>query len=250
MCQDVLAIFFEFFVQNASAITYSTEVKENGENADGPGTAYLQDMLQSGKDINSVTPDNISGENITQPGDYAYSVITIGKYMGAETEGKSLNGWAVDAETLLPTNEASVDFVATFRHELGHALGISMSRDVLDWDGNIIDTDKVKDEDIQTTSDGKYIMRISKTETAANSWVAHLKDENGNQAKAGMYIVTPNGFNDLKERNPELTESDCFIVSATPTADGKGYAYFYGDNVTEALNGAMFFGRSALPVNG
>ena len=32
--------------------------------------------------------------------------------------------------------------------------------------------------------------------------------------------------------------------------DGKGFAYFSGPNVREVLDGATFFGRNALPVNG
>lgn len=42
-------------------------------------------------------------------------------------------------------------------------------------------------------------------------------------------IVTTEGFNRLKEKNPSLKESDCFIV------DLGNFAYFVGDHVTDAL---------------
>ena len=69
-------------------------------------------------------------------------------------------------------------------------------------------------------------------------------DQTGNTAKPGMIISTssdiPAGW----------SEDGVFIVDKTKSADGKGFAYFVGDNVRDALDGATFFGRSALPVSG
>lgn len=56
-------------------------------------------------------------------------------------------------------------------------------------------------------------------------------------------IVTTEGFNRLKEKNPSLKESDCFIV------DLGNFAYFVGDHVTDALAGATFNGVSGIPTN-
>ncbi|WP_197018677.1 hypothetical protein [Selenomonas sp. ND2010] len=43
-------------------------------------------------------------------------------------------------------------------------------------------------------------------------WNLRLIDQNGNHSKPGMMIVTTEGFNRLKEKNPSLKELDCFIV--------------------------------------
>ena len=61
-------------------------------------------------------------ENVLPKGKYAYSEIWIGEYMGAKRKGAE-DGWWIDSETVLPTNEQAADFVGMFRHELGHALG-------------------------------------------------------------------------------------------------------------------------------
>ena len=75
-----------------------------------------------------------------------------------------------------------------------------------------------------------------------NSWTLHLQDQNGKPAQAGMYIVS----------SAEATDhtKNYFVVDKQVSLDGKGYAYFVGEHVTEALGGATFFGRSGLPVNG
>ena len=231
--------------QNASAGSASYLVASDGKNTESSNT-FVSQQLQDGKELDTLTPDIVKDGEITQPGTYGFSEVTIGKYMGTDTEGKSLYGWYVDEDTVLPTNESSNDFIGTVRHEFGHALGIGLSKEYRDWEGKIVtaDKDKVK------TSDGKYLMQIAEDVTNKDTWTLHLRDQNDNPAKAGMPIVTSQGFADLKAIYPDLKESDCFIVDDEITSDGKGYAYFYGDNVSEVLDGATFFGRNALPVNG
>ncbi|WP_081798814.1 autotransporter domain-containing protein [Selenomonas sp. AE3005] len=175
----------------------------------------VKDQLQKGTVF---TPLEYNSYDVLAKGKYAFSVIRIGQHVGASRNNVE-NGWWIDADTVLPTNEQASDFVGTFRHELGHALGIAMAR-----------TEDLKgiNKDIKDTS----------------SWTLHLRDQEGTPAEAGMVIV-----NDDEEVERESGKK-YFVVNKKIDADGNGYAYFYGNHVTEVLDGAKFFGRSALPVNG
>ena len=207
---------------NASAASHSV-------NSDGERPAkesiiteqiYVKDQLQDGVVFKPITYEEAQIGYLPK-GKYAYSDITVGAYMGANRTG-AINGWWVDTDSLLPTNEQAADFVGTFRHELGHALGISfpcVSAEILGEKKVLIDHG-IKDK---------------------NAWTLHLVDQNGNAAKSGMPIVTPQQAAD---------PTKCFVVDRKPDGTGKGYAYFVGEHVTEALGGATFFGRSGLPVNG
>ncbi|MBQ5501961.1 MAG: autotransporter outer membrane beta-barrel domain-containing protein, partial [Selenomonas sp.] len=183
---------------------------------------YVKDQLQEGKVF---TPVTYTPYDALPEGKYAYSVIRIGKYVGASRNNVE-NGWWIDADTVLPTNEQAADFVGTFRHELGHALGIIC----------------VGDREPKPGKPNENNFFIDKKITDKLSWTLHLRDQNDTPAKAGMYFVDSN--------EPKDPNKEYFVVDKTTKDDGKGYAYFYGDHVTEALGGATFFGRSALPVNG
>ncbi|SFA90768.1 autotransporter outer membrane beta-barrel domain-containing protein [Selenomonas ruminantium] len=179
----------------------------------------VKDQLQKGTVF---TPLEYNSYDVLAEGKYAFSVIRIGQHVGVGRNGAT-DGWWIDADTVLPTNEQATDFVGTFRHELGHALGIAMAR----------------------TEDFKGINKDIKD---TSSWTLHLRDQNDTPAEAGMVIV-----NDDDEVERESGKK-YFVVDKQVSIDdkgfAKGYAYFYGNHVTEVLDGAKFFGRSALPVNG
>ena len=206
-------------VQNAFA--YTGTIKSDGVNGSYDNAAFLLgEHLQDGKPVNKLTYEAVAGD-VLPSGQYVFSNITIGNYMGAERNG-AINGWWVDPDTVLPTNEQAADFVGTFRHELGHALGIGLAK--------------------TSSNDDKFY--INSDVDNKNSWTLHLVDQNGNAAAPGKQIVTSADV-------PNNTDvANYFVVDKQITADGKGYAYFVGEHVTEALGGATFFGRSALPVNG
>ncbi|MBE6084088.1 MAG: autotransporter domain-containing protein [Selenomonas ruminantium] len=176
---------------------------------------YVKDQLQKGTIF---TPLTYTTQDVLPEGKYAFSVIRIGEHLGVKRDGAA-DGWWIDADTVLPTNEQATDFVGTFRHELGHALGIGMAR----------------------TEDLKG---ISKDIKDTSSWTLHLRDQEGTPAEAGMVIV--NNDDDVERESGKKY----FVVDKNIDANGNGYAYFYGNHVTEVLDGAKFFGRSALPVNG
>ncbi|SHF06503.1 hypothetical protein SAMN02745190_01795 [Schwartzia succinivorans DSM 10502] len=214
--------------KNAGAASYS--IRATGDkNSFLKHEAFIKDQLQDGKELLVIDQDYINQHGTILPaGDYGFSEITVGKYFGAKrTRGAGVAdcGWWVDADTVLPTNEQAADYVGTIRHELGHALGISL----------------VKGE---RTIDSKKYSTIYSQVRSEDSWQLHLMDQTGKMAKPGMIISTssdiPAGW----------SEDDVFIVDKATTSDGKGFAYFVGDNVRDALDGATFLGRSALPVNG
>ena len=232
-------------VQNANAVTRSLNV-ENGKTTLAPDN-FVAKQLQDGKQLPRMTQEIIRAERIPN-GDYGVSVVEIGQYLGGNREGAT-DGWWVDPDTVLPSNEQAADFVATIRHELGHALGIFVANDYLDVEGNVVpffDLDYYP-ETVEP------MIRFHGDLSDAKSWNLHLADQNLNPAKPGMEIVSGTVFAEKKKKNPGLKESDFFIVNNKANGEnigGKnGKAFFVGKNVTETLAGAKFFGVSGIPVN-
>ena len=235
--------------QNAYASTTSVIVK-NGK-AKETEVNFVAQQLQDGKKLLRMT-DKIAEMDNPPSGDYGLSEIAIGQYMGAARKG-AVDGWWVDTDTVLPTNEQAADFVGTFRHELGHALGISKAVEYLNKAGNVYVPQDPSDT-IKSKATGEVMMRFSTEVTDKDSWNLHLVDQNLNPAKPGMEILSAAGFAEKKKASPGVKESDFFIVnnrSKKEDASGKnGKAFFMGPNVTDALAGATFFGVNGVPVNG
>ena len=235
--------------QNAYASTTSLIVK-NGK-AKETEVNFVAQQLQDGKKLLRMT-DKIAEMDNPPSGDYGLSEIAIGQYMGAARKG-AVDGWWVDTDTVLPTNEQAADFVGTFRHELGHALGISKAVEYLNKAGNVYVPQDPSDT-IKSKATGEVMMRFSTEVTDKDSWNLHLVDQNLNPAKPGMEILSAAGFAEKKKASPGVKESDFFIVnnrSKKEDASGKnGKAFFMGPNVTDALAGATFFGVNGVPVNG
>ena len=108
---------------------------------------YLAQMLQGRKvlsafDLQSLASEKISAsevqaflQNNSPLDDAALSVVTVGNYLGA-TRNKTVRGWSVDENTILPTNEQAADLVGALRLEMAHALDVHDAK-------NFIVTDKV-----------------------------------------------------------------------------------------------------------
>ncbi|MBR4384813.1 MAG: autotransporter outer membrane beta-barrel domain-containing protein, partial [Selenomonadaceae bacterium] len=94
--------------------------------------------------------------------DAALSYVTIGRNLGAKRDD-AINGWYIDAETILPMNEQAADFVGALRLELARSLGVQVLLDGTKFAENISDP---------------------------NAWTLHLVDGNGNYASEGKKIVT------------------------------------------------------------
>jgi len=220
--------------QNASATTKSVIVKNR--NAKLAPVNFVAQQLQNGKNLIRMTEELAKSDN-PPAGDYGFSQITIGQFLGADRKG-AIDGWWVDTDTVLPTNEQAADFVGTFRHELGHALGISKRVKIIG----------------ESEATGETLFSFSPELTDKKSWNLRLVDQNLNPAKPGMEILSAAGFAEKKKANPGVKESDFFIVNnrfKKEDASGKnGKAFFLGPNVTDALAGATFFGVNGVPVNG
>ena len=216
-----------YWQRNASSSSLSVKsdgvqpIRKSYKNAEH----YVSQQLQNGTDYDELTYDKAK-TGVLPEGSYAYSRLRIGYYSGAKRTGAEY-GWWVDTDTVLPTNEQAVNFAGTVRHELGHALGIVAKRRIRG--DNTYFTPGVTDE---------------------KSWNLQLYDQNGNKAQSGMQIITSYEFEELKKDKPSISPKDYFIVDKKITDEGEGFAYFSGKNVVDALDGATFFGRSALPVNG
>ncbi|ORT98932.1 putative autotransporter protein [Anaerovibrio sp. JC8] len=212
------------YAQNASAV--SPNIKSDGVyNSYYNAESFVRHQLQYDEKLEELTIEDAE-TGVLPAGNYGFSEITVGYAFGAFRKG-AIDGWWVDAETVLPTNEQAADYVGTFRHELGHALGIT---------------------EVKRIINGKTYFHPGLTDKT--SWSLQLMDQNGNKGKAGMRILTSEEFAKIQAANPDIPANRYFIVDKEVTADGKGYAYFSGPNVVDALGGAKFFGRSALPVNG
>ena len=216
-----------YWQRNASSSSLSVKsdgvqpIRKSYKNAEH----YVSQQLQKGTDYDELTYDKAK-TGVLPEGSYAYSRLRIGYYSGAKRTGAEY-GWWVDTDTVLPTNEQAVNFAGTVRHELGHALGIVAKRRI--------------------RGDNTYFMPGV---TDEKSWNLQLYDQNGNKARSGMQILTSYEFEELKKDKPGISPKDYFIVDKKITDEGEGFAYFSGKNVVDALDGATFFGRSALPVNG
>ena len=237
--------------------------EKNLQNASASTNSMIPDPKKPGKvkptEINMVALQLQDGTKLIPVktgdeetvGNYGISEIHIGQYFGGNRKG-AIEGWWVDADTVLPTNEQSADFVGTFRHELGHALGIAKSVEFLDEKGDVYTPES--EDDIKTSkATGEARMRFATEVTDPRSWNMHLVDQNLNPAKPGMEILSAKGFAEKKKGNPNLKESDFFIANngtkGEATGGKKGRAFFVGKNVTDALAGATFFGVSGVPVN-
>lgn len=232
---------------NASAITVSLLHKKGTE----PEVAvenYVAQGLQ-GKMIRADAKEFDKKLLDADDGMYAFSKVTVGQHAGANRDGANA-GWWVDTDTVLPANEQAADFVGTIRHELGHALGIMGKFQKFD------SKTKTWNSSVNTpmyTSKLEFISRFDDRAKDRDDWNMHLIDQNGKAAKPGMVISTTASIKETLAAVPGLTENDLFIVDngvSNPNLSGrKGYAFFVGDHVTEALDGATFYGVSGLPVN-
>lgn len=230
--------------QNAAANTLS--LTNNNTVADN----YVAQMLQGRTTLNYAPlkllaeddendENGEDGENI-RAGKIGISRIQIGQFMGAPREG-AIDGWWIDSDSILPTGEQAADLIGAVRHELGHALGIGSMLENCDWDGKSLQDENP--EPVQYGAEKFILKRFSDAIADETGWIYHLTDQNGNHAKAGMMVLTSEGFSLLKEQNPDAVESDYFIV------DKENLAHFVGDTVSEVLGDAKFNGISGLPVN-
>lgn len=67
------------------------------------------------------------------------SVISVGKYLGSSVNENSPGGWYVNSYSPICENESSAEYVSTFIHEFGHALGICCVSEIMEIDPDVYD---------------------------------------------------------------------------------------------------------------
>lgn len=240
---------------------------ENVQNAFASSEYYPEDSANNG--VYSVE------ELIIRNGSYDplktnTSVISVGKYLGSAVNENSPGGWYVNPYSPICENESSAEFVSTFIHEFGHALGIACDSEIMgikpeDYalypnieitdEGNAIAYDRVESED--GTPDKYFIVSyFPEYEDTGDHFRDHLYDIYGNQAKAGMPIVTQRIFDYICEHSEDpVDRNDYFIVDEISDKDSQsatqyGSAFFKGNNISEVLNGSLIDGVAGVPING
>lgn len=159
-------------------------------------------------------PDNAEGSSEDASGTQAPSLtqlqaVLTGQPVGELTFGShaqfNLGRLKFESQPYVPSQlprHSEVDVAAVALHELAHGLGIANS---------------VADKQGENSNTPYYTERL-------NTWATHLRDDNGNPARANQAILCT-GCNNAYS-------ADAFDVR-------KDQAYFTGDHVAEVLTGAM-----------
>lgn len=157
---------------------------------------YIAQMLQGDRtlelfDMETLADTNISASEVqsvleknSPSGDAALSYVTIGRNLGAKRDD-AINGWFVDATTILPTNEQAADFVGALRLELARSLGVQVLLDGSNF------AEKISDP---------------------NAWTLHLVDSNGNYASEGKRIVTSEELGDRDASDFFVADKKIYFV--------------------------------------
>ncbi len=248
-------VFHSIDAASASAGTY------NRLNGDMVSRNLWADHLQTGqpklaKDVAIQTAPTMS-----------FTVISVGKYLGAGDDSNL--GWHLDGKSVLPTGDEKADLVTTFRHELGHSLGISDSFDP----GLFAGAYNVQGYEDVVPLNTNFAIRNYRVPDEANVWMEHLVDQNGRHLADSKYLTDSKGKERLQEMYPKLQDKDFFVVDNLAfypvsdevnaknypygdkqAAEADGYAYFVGDHVIEVLDGKAYQTSagdkiSGLPVN-
>ena len=192
---------------------------------------YLAQMIQNGRtltpfDMEILADTEISADEVSSflqenspLDDAALSYVTIGKNLGAKRDD-AINGWYVDAETILPANEQAADFVGALRLELARSLGVQVLLDGTKFSENISDP---------------------------NAWTLHLVDKNGNYASEGKQIITSSELGNRDAADFFVADKTIYFVGDNVSAVLNGATF---DGVSgipiNAWNGTNFDGVQTL----
>ena len=179
----------------------------------------------------------------------AVGLVGIGQYIGTGPEGDGGYGFIRPDYYASPMAQSilGVDIAAVMFHEIGHSLGIGAST-----------------EKLSINFAGQDYSIFYFDDFDEKNYAAHLYDQYGRQAKPHAAILSSQGsisslaayLEEHPDKKSLLSAEDVFVVDASQEArnSGKVYAYFAGENVTEALGGKTFTRAdgqqiSGIPVN-
>mgnify|MGYP002624640585 CR=1 FL=1 len=209
---------------------------------------YLHMALQNGTAIKWLTGIETLPDDSLPLG---IGKIIIGKNLGVDKGDGRYSLVAYGKPIPLAQAMTDVDIVSVMYHELGHSLGIS--------------ADKRRYFESERNVDGVEIFSFGDAVKNSSSFTAHLYDQNGQQAGVKV-IVPPAVKNKLQNdaalagffgNNYILQDADAFVVDnavAFTGRNGRAFATFRGEHVTEALAGKTFTGAygeqiTGIPVN-
>lgn len=236
-------------VANAAAMSVSAR---NGKETRNPD--LVKELFQSGqrvKQFNNLedVPYDSPTQKVLTTDDMAVGLVGIGQYVGTSPVDDGGYGFVKPEYYASPTpqNILGVDIAAVMFHEIGHSLGIGAS------------TNKLS---INFAGQDDSIFYFDDFDE--KNYAAHLYDQYGRQAKPHAAILSSQGsisslaayLEEHPDKKSLLSAEDVFVVDASQEArnSGKVYAYFAGENVTEALGGKTFTRAdgqqiSGIPVN-
>ncbi|SFH80496.1 Uncharacterized conserved protein, contains a C-terminal beta-barrel porin domain [Selenomonas ruminantium] len=229
---------------NAGAISLSTR---NGKETRNPD--LFKELFQSGqrvKQFNNLedVPYDSPTQKVLTTDDMAVGLVGIGQYVGTSPVDDGGYGFVKPEYYASPTpqNILGVDIAAVMFHEIGHSLGIGASTNKLSI--NFAGQDSIFYFD----------------DFDEKNYAAHLYDQYGRQAKPHAAILSSQGsisslaayLEEHPDKKSLLSAEDVFVVDASQEArnSGKVYAYFAGENVTEALGGKTFTRADGQQISG
>ena len=232
-------------IANAGAISMSAR---NGKETRNPD--LVKELFQSGqrvKQFNNLedVPYDSPTQKVLTTDDMAVGLVGIGQYVGTSSVDDGGYGFVKPEYYASPTpqNILGVDIAAVMFHEIGHSLGIGASTNKL-----------------STNFAGHDYSIFYFNDFDEKNYAAHLYDQYGRQAKPhAVILASQEGISSLAaylEEHPDkkslLSAEDVFVVDASQEArnSGKVYAYFAGENVTEALGGKTFTRADGQQISG
>ena len=229
---------------NLSTFTYNSGVQTN----ESGGSRIILDFFKNGRELNPVNSRSI------QDGLYCCGFITVGQYMGVDSDN-SIYGWNLEPiNSTLPKCELSTALSSVLSHEMAHVLGVCCN---LSENGIVITKPGILGGNVE--------FHYAKFDEDCSVFSTHLYDQNGNQAKPGMPVVTTDYLEDLRKANVDFDIKDFFCVDVSDelnddlkikakkygaTDDTIGKLYFRGENLSQVLNGKTFDGIDGIPVIG
>lgn len=246
---------------------------------------YLAQMLQGKRDLVPFNLQALTGEKITTQdvqaflqrhspidGSSAVSIVTIGNNLGANREG-AINGWSIDENTILPTNEQAADLVGTMRLELAKTLGANIDDFSYRNYTTLTERELASMQDLGFDFDikkfyGRSIYSSGKTLTNKNDFTSadplavglHVWGANNNVTQSGNIALTGNGAAGIcvNGSNNQITiphstniQSEGLRGKGILISYGREHTLTIGGNITAAGNAVEFnFGSNMLGASG
>lgn len=250
MNQPVQYFVGTYDATNADAQSVSLKDGEISDNQ-----ALFREIIQDGKTVQTIS-DLTKDEEIAKilEGEAAFGLIRIGENIGINDNDGNY-GWANYSYYAYPLAQAmrNIEITQVMFHEIGHSLGFLADRDENSLGLEFYDENK----------NAHPIFIFGKDADNPRAFANHLRDQFGNKAKAGMWILTPEiseskNFKNAYKKKSEgkiLSDDDIFLVDdvhmyTENKRNGKVYLYFEGENVSEVLDGKTFERADGKQISG